>query len=408
MSYVKARDLFFISSLLCLIVLQYGNVWAASYEEGKTAYLTKDYKKAFAILQPLANAGDAQAQVTLGTMYDFGHGVPKNQQEAVNWYIKAAKQGIPVVQHDVGVRYFQGGQGVEQDYKKAAYWWKQSAKAGLADSQFNLGLMYYRGIGLEQDYQKARELFTDAAEQGHAKAQYSVAVLHSFGQGVEQNYDTALRWLRRAAAQNVGQAQFNLGVFYENGYGVNKDMQVAKEWYTIAAEHDVKQAKVKLAALGVDIPSKRRGSDKPDQPESIRQQPEVTKLGTKPLEELGTVVARTPNKNIPKRRPRITSQRLTGSADIKREDWVIKQQGYTLQLMSVRNEDSLIDFVRRNQLTDVAYVKAFIKGATRYNLIYGSFLTQGEAQRAISTLPARVSTNKPWIRKFGDLHKLIK
>ena len=75
-----------VFSLFCIMaLLQYSNVWAASYEEGKKAYLDKDYAQALAILEPLAEKGNSQAQVTLGIMYDFGHGVAKDQAKAIEW-----------------------------------------------------------------------------------------------------------------------------------------------------------------------------------------------------------------------------------------------------------------------------------------------------------------------------------
>lgn len=38
----------------------------------------------------LAEQGDAQAQVLLGTMYDNGLGVPEDDVEAVTWFRKSA------------------------------------------------------------------------------------------------------------------------------------------------------------------------------------------------------------------------------------------------------------------------------------------------------------------------------
>ena len=141
---------------LVLFTLYPLQVWSQTFEEGRAAYQEKDYEKALAILKPLAEQGDSQAQVTLGIMYDYGQGVDKDPQEAMKWYLKAAEQGVPVVQHDVGVKYFQG-MGVPQSYEKAAYWWEQSANAGLPDSQFNLGLMYYRGLGVKKPVGEVRQ-----------------------------------------------------------------------------------------------------------------------------------------------------------------------------------------------------------------------------------------------------------
>jgi uncharacterized protein len=40
----------------------------------------------FAATKAKAEKGDAGAQFNLGKMYDFGHGVTKDEAEAVKWY----------------------------------------------------------------------------------------------------------------------------------------------------------------------------------------------------------------------------------------------------------------------------------------------------------------------------------
>ena len=350
--------------------------WSQSFEDGRTAYQDKEYKKALAILKPLAEEGDSQAQVTVGIMYDYGQGVDKDPEEAMKWYIKAAEQGIPVVQHDVGVKYFQG-MGVKQDYEKAAYWWEQSANAGLADSQFNLGLMYYRGLGLNKDYQKAADLFRKAAEQNHSHAQYSLAVMNAFGQGMEKNYAEALKWFRKSADQGVAQAQFNLGVFYENGYGLEENMDIAREWYKRAADQGLEEATEKLAQL------EGGNAGQVTHPE---------------LDEAAGQITLEP------------SPAISNSGDIKREDWVIKQDPgtFTLQLSSLLSENDVRKFIFNNHLeSESAYIKVIVKGTTRYTAIYGVYKTYEEAQRKIRQLPENLQKNKPWVRNFGQLQKLL-
>ena len=366
----------FLALLICNGVWCNG-AWAASYEEGKQAYLAKDYQAALAILKPLAEIGDSQAQVTLGIMYDFGHGVSKDPAEAIKWYIKAAEQGIPVVQHDVGVKYFEG-QGVEKDYLKAAYWWEQSANAGLADSQFNLGLLYYRGIGLEIDYKKASSLFTSAAEQDHPHAQYSLAVMYAFGQGLDKDYEKALQWFRKSATHHVTQAQFNLGVFYENGYGLEKDLATAKKWFGLAAKGGLKEAKSKLSEL-------EQAGD------NTVKHPDVTDLVVNQPDKVSPVPPRDNN--------------------IRREDWVRQQSGesYTLQLSSMLEEKDIVNFIQKHKLTaNAAYIEVVIKGTTRYNALYGSYTTYEEAKKAAASLTGILGKNKPWVRNFGILQGLIK
>jgi len=404
---VITRKRYYLRWLINIICLFSGFVplglYGQTFEDGKVAYEAKDYKKALEILQPLAEVGNSQAQVTLGIMYDYGQGVSKDPVEAMKWYIKAAEQGIPVVQHDVGVKYFQGS-GVKQDYLEAAKWWELSANAGLADSQFNLGLLYYRGLGLETDYQKAAELFQKAAEQDHPHAQYSLAVMNAFGQGMEKDYAEALKWFGESAGHGVAQAQYNLGVFYENGYGLTKNMDTAKQWYAKAAKQGLDEAKQKLAELSQQIshPEPAALSQAPvtvPAEEATIEQPEEPAVVPTEADDL---VARQPPQTIP--------STLPAAGGIKREDWVKQQKpdSYTLQLSSVLHEKDILKFIKSNKLeSQAAYIQVVVNDTTRYTAIYGVYNTHAEATQAIKQLPANLQKDKPWVRNFGLLQKML-
>ena len=47
-------------------------------------------------------------------MYAVGEGVSQNDAEAVKWYRKAAENGFPAAQNDLGWMY-QNGRGIPQD-----------------------------------------------------------------------------------------------------------------------------------------------------------------------------------------------------------------------------------------------------------------------------------------------------
>lgn len=68
-----------------------------------------------------ANAGDAIAQLNLGTMYDEGQGVPQDYTQAVYWYRKAADQGIAQAQSNLAIGYL-AGKGVPQDEVTGLTW----------------------------------------------------------------------------------------------------------------------------------------------------------------------------------------------------------------------------------------------------------------------------------------------
>ncbi|HLJ53148.1 MAG TPA: hypothetical protein VKT24_07165 [Rhizomicrobium sp.] len=65
--------------------------FAGDLADANAAFDHKDYATAFALYQPLAKAGEAQAQSAIGAMYFFGNGVEKNPSRAYMWFALAAR-----------------------------------------------------------------------------------------------------------------------------------------------------------------------------------------------------------------------------------------------------------------------------------------------------------------------------
>ena len=73
-------------------------VQANSLEAAREATQNGDYKKAFDIYKPLADAGNVEAQYCLGLMYETGTGVGMDIFEAVVWYRKAKAKGFKLAE----------------------------------------------------------------------------------------------------------------------------------------------------------------------------------------------------------------------------------------------------------------------------------------------------------------------
>ena len=102
-------------------------------------------------------------------MYAAGRGVPKDGTKAIEWYRKAADQGIAIAQSNLGSMY-DTGDGIPEDDAKAAEWYRKAAEQGDADAQNSLGAMYANGTGVPKDYVEAYAWFGIAAAQGNPKA----------------------------------------------------------------------------------------------------------------------------------------------------------------------------------------------------------------------------------------------
>jgi len=182
---------------------------AGPLEDGFDALQKKDYNKAISLLLPLARAGNPAAQFNLGAMYDFALGVPNNDREAAQWYLKAAEQGHSDAQYRLGFLYAEG-RGLNKDYKKAMEWYLRAASQGNALAQHNIGSLYFNGYGVEKDDKKAVEWYSKAAAQGVHAAENALGTMYVKGWGVEKDINKGLEWLMKAAESGVPTAQTNV------------------------------------------------------------------------------------------------------------------------------------------------------------------------------------------------------
>ena len=154
-------------------------------------------------VQKQAEAGDASAQTRLGWIYASGIGVLVDADKAVEWYQKAAAQGYPKAQYELGIMYGSGETvtSVAKDPNKAAEWFQKAAAQGYPKAQLELGKMHLTGEGVTKDATKAVEWYQKAAAQGIAQAQTSLGWMYQYGRGVTKDGVLAYAWHNLAAAQ---------------------------------------------------------------------------------------------------------------------------------------------------------------------------------------------------------------
>lgn len=201
MRFLKAISFALLLSLLGV------PAFSQSFEEGLSAFEEKDFATALEHFEPLANQGEADAQLFLGAMYANGEGVAQSDAKATLWLRRAAEQGSANAQFFLAHRY-DFGSGVEQDASEAVKWYLLAAKQGQAEAQSNLGSMYRHGRGVTQNYSKALTWYRRAAEQGQAEAQFNLGSMYALGEGVAPNPILAYMLENLAAAQGHKMARF--------------------------------------------------------------------------------------------------------------------------------------------------------------------------------------------------------
>lgn len=110
-------------------ILLTSRVLAGDFEDGVTLLSNKDYASARAIFLRAAAQGDPRAQLNLGLIYFNGNGIAQDFKQAVSWYRKAALHGDTKAQYNLGLMYTKG-QRVAQDHRQAASWYRKAAAQG--------------------------------------------------------------------------------------------------------------------------------------------------------------------------------------------------------------------------------------------------------------------------------------
>lgn len=271
---------------IALLVILYSWFWQEPSNQSSNPPLNEAEISA---VRSKAELGDPAAQFALGQAYDFGTGIAQNDNQACNWYRKAAEQAYAPAQNSLGVMY-RTGRGVEQSKEQAVEWYRKAARQNYGKAMFNLGTAYFNGDGvaindvsayawflaagdhgsdpareaieraasslsrwqisdaygqlaelyekgteLQQDLPAAGKWYRKAAELGEPAARVKFAQF-LVNQGGDQNYREALGFCEEAAKQSYPPASMCVGVLHEKGLGTSPDLSEAAKWYTKSAQ----------------------------------------------------------------------------------------------------------------------------------------------------------------------------
>ena len=189
----------------------------------------------------------------IALIYQNGErGVRADIQEAIEWFTRAAEQGDPEAQYNLGLIYRDGKNGVTTNNFKAFRLLTQAEEQGYLPAQNNLGfVLFYGRDGVKADIFKTIELFTKAGEQECLPAQNELGWIYQNGvEGVAADIFKAIEWFKRAAKQGYSPAQNNLGFIYQNGInGVKVDTKKGIRLLTQAADQGNSKAQYNLGCI---------------------------------------------------------------------------------------------------------------------------------------------------------------
>jgi uncharacterized protein len=167
-------------------------------------YAQLDYVRALKLLSPLAEQGNAVAQLKLGMIFSRGDTDAPDHAAALRWFTKAAEQGEVEAQFELG-RMYRDGLGTRADGQVAVYWFERAAEKDTPHAINALGELYLGHPDVPQDLARARSWFLRGARVGNSASMYNIGVLYARGQGLVQDDIEAFKWFELAADTGLGE-----------------------------------------------------------------------------------------------------------------------------------------------------------------------------------------------------------
>ena len=149
----------------------------------RRAVKEREFDRAFAIGEPLAESGEREAQFIVGMISLKGQGRPQHLPTAFKWIKKSAEKDFPDAQAMLGNMYQNGDAEGGENLGEAVRWFMKAAEQNNARGQFWLGKAYEKGVPniLKKDVKKAGDLYRLAKAQDFPGAADALEALRKSG-----------------------------------------------------------------------------------------------------------------------------------------------------------------------------------------------------------------------------------
>jgi len=221
-------------------------------EKAHEAYNKGDFKTAFDLYVKLADEDNADAQTSLGFMYQNAQGCEKDEIKAFEFYERAAELKQPYALFNLAILYMNGLGGVQHDQFKAHELHLEAAQREVPPAMYEVALMLERGLGCLQNYSEAAFWYEEGAKRGHLESFNNLGVLYKEGHGVHKDEARTFICFSKAAEGGLAEGLYNLGQLYDQGLGCEQDHDKALDLCRKAAYQGHQKAKDIIKGLQED------------------------------------------------------------------------------------------------------------------------------------------------------------
>lgn len=180
------------------------------YENGEG--VPQNYKNAFLYFKKANAKGDIEAKGALGKLYLYGLGIDQDCQLGRQLLLRSASAGVADAQFELGMMFRDGKvsktskQCAFQDQQQALQWFRKAAEQGHAFASYILGRAYEMGNGIKQNSRDAFYWYCRSAVLGDELGKLALASAYESGTGVTQNKAIAHAVLTQLASHDYPDA----------------------------------------------------------------------------------------------------------------------------------------------------------------------------------------------------------
>lgn len=209
-----------------------------------------DWDAAHEALTEAATLRYPPALMMLGNLNYFGHGVPRNHTNALQFYQLAAERGHAIAGAALAYMSFMG-QGLDApDPFRGIAFLKPASENPTPTARAYLGAIGLYSADFEIDANLAVSILESGGVAGHYLAYDLLGEAFEHGTPrAKKDVARALGYFRRAANLGSPTANAKLGFYYANGWGVPRDMATAVRFYRQGAERNDPVSNLELGKL---------------------------------------------------------------------------------------------------------------------------------------------------------------
>jgi len=202
----------------------------------------RDFARALKYFSDANQLGSASGKAMLGYLYNYGYGVEKNHDKAVELW----EESLELDKDNIYAQTFYGQAAARRGHYALAYkYLKPAATRGAPTAQIELGHLYNKGLGVTRSYATALHMYSQAGKLGFVEALYHMAQLNLEGKGASQSCQTGVELLKRISERGLRKEV----LMPAHECFENNDLFCAIYGYELASEYGYEVAQSNVAYL---------------------------------------------------------------------------------------------------------------------------------------------------------------